>query len=274
MTHRKKVQPRLLINSSGQALLVVVLLVVVVLTVGLSLAARSITNVRQSDEEDNSQRAFSAAEAGIELALSNTRQSFDGEFEEGTTFSVSKQAVSSPEYIVNNGSVVEMNDAVDVWLAPYPSYLPTYNGNIIISFGDVDEGVRCNQAALAITLIRGTTTAPVVSNFAYDPCITRNNSFQVVTREGRFGISSGENEYRFQIPLTGIADGLLLRIIPIYHNTPITVSAVNQNLPVQGTVIESIGTAGETKRKIVVVKDNPKIPIEMFPFVLFTPENL
>ena len=56
-------------SHSGQTLLVVVLMMVVALTVSLSVVLRSVSNVRTSTDEENSSRAFSAAEAGLELAL-------------------------------------------------------------------------------------------------------------------------------------------------------------------------------------------------------------
>lgn len=53
-------------------MLVVVIFMIVSLTVILSLTLRSVNNIRMSTEEDNSKRAFSAAEAGIEIML-NTK---------------------------------------------------------------------------------------------------------------------------------------------------------------------------------------------------------
>ena len=52
--------------QKGQILLLVVLVMTIALTIGLSLATRTITDIRTTTEEENSQRAFSAAEAGIE----------------------------------------------------------------------------------------------------------------------------------------------------------------------------------------------------------------
>ena len=56
-------------------LLVVVLTMIVALTVGLSLASRTITNMKISKQNEESQRAFQAAEAGIELAKESTQHS-------------------------------------------------------------------------------------------------------------------------------------------------------------------------------------------------------
>jgi Tfp pilus assembly protein PilX len=54
----------------GQILILVLLIVVVALAVGLSVAARNITNLRTSAQTEQSQRAFSAAEGGVENTLS------------------------------------------------------------------------------------------------------------------------------------------------------------------------------------------------------------
>jgi Tfp pilus assembly protein PilX len=56
-------------SEKGQMLLIVVLIMVVALTVGLSIAARSLVNLKIATDDENSQRAFSAAEAGIERLI-------------------------------------------------------------------------------------------------------------------------------------------------------------------------------------------------------------
>ncbi len=56
-------------QNSGQTLLIIVLIAAVILTVGLAVASYSITDIKISQQEEESARAFSAAEAGIEEAL-------------------------------------------------------------------------------------------------------------------------------------------------------------------------------------------------------------
>ena len=56
--------------KSGQILILVLLIVVVSLAVGLSVASRNLTNLRISTQTQESQRAFSAAEGGVEDVLS------------------------------------------------------------------------------------------------------------------------------------------------------------------------------------------------------------
>lgn len=56
--------------KSGQILILVLLIVVVSLAVGLSVASRNLTNLKISTQTQESQRAFSAAEGGVEDVLS------------------------------------------------------------------------------------------------------------------------------------------------------------------------------------------------------------
>lgn len=58
-------------NQKGQALLLVLLTMAAILTVVLSVASRSITEVAVTSYEEDALRAFSAAEAGVEQALLN-----------------------------------------------------------------------------------------------------------------------------------------------------------------------------------------------------------
>lgn len=56
-------------NQSGQALIIILLAMSITLTLVLSSVSRSITDVEITDSEEESLRAFSAAEAGVEQAL-------------------------------------------------------------------------------------------------------------------------------------------------------------------------------------------------------------
>ena len=56
-------------KTSGQSLLVILLVMAVILTIGLAVASYSITDIKISQQEEESARVFSAAEAGIEEAL-------------------------------------------------------------------------------------------------------------------------------------------------------------------------------------------------------------
>ena len=56
-------------NQSGQILIIILLVLVVGISIVLSLSARSLTDIRTTTSTEQSNRAYFAAEAGIERAL-------------------------------------------------------------------------------------------------------------------------------------------------------------------------------------------------------------
>lgn len=118
----------------GQILLIVVLVMVTALTIALSVAARSITNTRSSEESANSEQAFSAAEAGIEKSLtSNT--AVTGSLTNNASYTTTVVTVGGVEFPMNNGSPVLKDEPADLWLSTYPGYISPRSGNVTI-FGE------------------------------------------------------------------------------------------------------------------------------------------
>lgn len=58
-------------KQRGQAIIILLLIMLVVLSIGLALTQRSVTDVTTSTQAEQATRAYSAAEAGIEKALSS-----------------------------------------------------------------------------------------------------------------------------------------------------------------------------------------------------------
>jgi len=56
-------------NQSGQVLVIFLLVLVIGLALVLSIASRTVTDIRQTTTSDESNRAYFAAESGIEDAL-------------------------------------------------------------------------------------------------------------------------------------------------------------------------------------------------------------
>lgn len=265
--------------QEGQILLIVVLVMTIALTIGLSLATRTITDIRTTTEEENSQRAFSAAEAGIEKALKSTTGT-TGDFVNNTSFDTSVATVSGVSILLNNGNPIFKDDAADVWLSTYPGYTNTWSGDITIYWGSASDTCTTSEetntmAALDIVVLNGTRASPQAAHFPVDPCAARSsiNNFETIPSGGGT-INNKQFAYRKTVT---VASGLIMRIVPIYAATPIAVrgcNATNGNcrmLPSQARVITSVGTADTTQRKLVVLQENPKIPVHMFPFILFSP---
>ena len=264
----------------GQILLIVVLVMVTALTIGLSVAARTITNVRTSQEAENSEKAFSAAEAGIEQSLTHN-SSTNGSFSNNTTYKTTVNQISGTQFTLNNGSAVFKDDAIDVWLSTYPNYANPWTGNITLYWGDSSD--TCSQtegtntiSALEVVAVTGNKANPYVTRYAFDPCSQRSldNKFTFISSGG--GVVAGKT-YSYRRTLS-ITSGLFVRIIPLYGPTTLAVTgcdSANANcsaLPSQGTVIEATGTSDNTSRKLVSYRSYPKIPTELFPYSLFSPQ--
>lgn len=257
----------------GQILLIVVLVMTIALTIGLSIASRTITDIRTGTEQESSQRAFSAAEAGIEKALQETTSS-SGTFPNNASYQTSIATVSGMNLLLNNGLTILKDDAADVWLSNYPGYTNPWTGDVTVYWGKSSDTCTTNEltnsmAALEIVLIFGTKSAPQLAHYPVDPCSARAtvNQFESIPSGGA---TIEGKQFAFKKTIT-VTSGLLLRIIPLYASTSVGVRG-SKVLPSQGKVVTSVGTSETTQRKIVGIQENPKLPMQIFPFILFSPK--
>lgn len=281
--------------QKGQALLLVVLIMVVGLTVGLAVASRSITNVRTSTEEENSQRAFSAAEAGIEEAIKQGCipvpppgtgcQTITGSFasDNQSQFSATVRLLEDDGtgIILNGGNSVLVDDGIDVWLVPHdsdgkPVYTTPWDGTVTLYWG-AQSLTACEEAALELVLIYGDTVNTAKSNrYAFDECTNRRNGATGNHFEDPpgGGESFAGKNFNYKTRTISVSDGYVLRVIPLYKNTVLGIKSGGGNtLPSQGKIIESIGTSDPTKRKVTYFQGYPQLPAEFFPNILFWPKQ-
>ena len=264
-------------HERGQVLLIVVLVMTIALTIGLSLATRTITEVRTGTEQETSQRAFSAAEAGIEKALQESSGSI-GDFENDASYQTTVTAISGRDLLLNNGNPILKNDTGDVWLSTYPGYTNPWAGTVLtVYWGNSTNG--CASPALEILVIKGSKTDPTVTHYPVDPCSARATAtgFEAISAAG--GTVLGKS-FTFRKDINFILPsepGILMRIIPLYGSTIIGVRACNvsgtacNSFPSQGKLITSVGTSDTTQRKIVGIQEHPKIPMQFFPYIIFSP---
>lgn len=258
--------------EQGQVLLIVVLVMVVSLTVGLSIASKSITSLRTSTEESNSQKALAAAEAGIERAIKSNISIAEGTFSNNnTSYSTTVTPVLGNSFQLNAGNPILQDDGIDLWLSNYSTnqsqlYSSPWTGTLTIHWGSTGNG--CENAAIEIALISGTKASPIMTRYALDPCQTRSssNSFDFVNVSQRT-ISGKTFYYQYSI---NVNTGLIARIIPFYTNTIMAVTG-SIPLPSQGSTIVSVGRSGNTERKVTVFQGYPEVPSEYFPYNLFSP---
>jgi hypothetical protein len=270
---------RLFRNQSGQALLIIVLVLVVALTVGLSVASRSITNLRNSQDQASSQKALSAAESGVEQAIKSQSQtplagSFTGE---NTNYTTTISQISGATKFLIHGNNTQINEITK----GNPVYIPTadysvsnpvgWSGTLTIYWGEDSDA--CKGAALEISVISGTKANPILQRYAYDPCAARraqNNGFTNSNPALITGTTEFNLQNRVSLPL---ASAFLVSVNPLYADTRIGASIGNTDpvLPSQGADIASTGTDNQVQRKVFVFQGLPQLPACLFSYTICSP---
>lgn len=232
-------------SERGSILAGALAITAVLLTIGLAVVSRSVTDINISTESEEAVRTFSAAEAGIEKALSQTSlagYSSSGPIG-GVDVNVTVQEINSFEAEVNQDETAEVN-------------LEGFSGLMTVKFDGSGE-------ALVAALI----SSAGIDRWAIKRDATNCNN----KAEGFNIIGSGS----LQIPVPGGAGKKILRLRPLCANAKLVVEAVGgASLPAQSYLIRSEARAsgGET-RVVETTKTYPILP-EIFDFVLFSGGDL
>ncbi len=265
-------------GQKGQILLVVVLAAVISLTVGLSAIGRTISNTKVSIQEESSQRALSAAEAGAEKLLNSSGLLVsEGALSNSSNFNATVEEVPANDVELNGGNFVKKDEGADIWLSK-TDFSGQWGGGspktLSIYWADNDTSSGCTtavpakvNAAIQVSVLSGADkNNPTMTTYAYDACVSRRSANGFASPDP--GITYNKKTYNHSFQVT-VSNGFIARIIPVYADAYILVNGTR--LPSQGRIIKSTGTAGNTTRKIRVFQGNPKIPTEFFPYNLFLP---
>lgn len=264
-------------RSGGQALLIVLLAMAVILTVVLSILSRTVTDINITTRSEESVRAFSAAEAGVEQALIAGADIQGQDF----TADISGIAESTQNFIYP--AEVARGDAGTVWLES-PDGTGNLNcgsgGNcqIKVCFGDPSKGYTLGSStnpapaielSVAYEATPGSPDTTRVARAALDPDTTRiqasGNGFDTAT--SNVPCTVGNKTFQFSctidfselgIPSTSynVAGGLQFANVRFLYNNTNEFFGVTSgiNLPSQGQNIVSTGSSGGTNRKVEVKK--------------------
>jgi hypothetical protein len=106
-------------NSSGQAVLLVLLGMAVVLTLVLSVVSRSVTDISITTRDEDSARAFSAAEAGIENLIIGGP--WEGSLETGISYNAGVSSYGKSQNFFNLGDIEKYysGETATVWFVSH-----------------------------------------------------------------------------------------------------------------------------------------------------------
>lgn len=278
--------------NSGQTLLIILLVMAVVLTIGLSVISRSITNIRISQEQEESARVFSAAEAGIEEALKQNLAVGNSLTDEvgGISYQVSAVAQGGgTTFIFPHPEGFKAGDTQTLWLVGHdedtdeldPSTV--YSGlTVEVYWGNEGQGADTETTpALEATLIyKDTDDEFKTFKETYDPNGGRAAASNFGSAEvGSYPLSVDEETYNFSFK--GTIDiretPYALRLKLLYNSDErqkIGVSGAG-TFPLQGKCYESNATATETgiTRKVRQCQFYKSLPA-IFDYVLFSESSL
>lgn len=281
-------------SKSGQVVIIVLLILVVVLTIGLSVATRTVTDIKISKQTELSNRAFNAAEAGVEAVLSG--KSPTGNITVGSGINTSTYNVSvvtvggvAGEAFIFNKSVSK-DDTQQIWLVGHNTADNSINLTDPLNFNSLQFNVLWGNTgqtndvsttpAIEVSVIYDQSGIKMAKGI-YDPNASRTSTNNFLT-----GVEVGEytsSKLRFrklidltQSPYLLVAGGGLrlyaLRLRMLYNDVPQLLGAQPVNgsdtFPVQGKLISSTGNADNVYRKVEVFESFPALP-PIFDYAIF-----
>lgn len=253
-------------KSSGQALLIVLLVLSVALTAGLSLVARTTTDISISQKETESNKAFEAAEAGVEEALKKIAEGGISDsqtipLESGATANVQFSSITTGQSAIRS---LRSGESATFWLNNFTLDGEVFPSNEVVWQGGVNSFKVCwndslvnNNVEVIVYYQQGTT-------YGFDRFYKGNSS----TTCSQTGFGQGmtityKGEYKF----------FNVRFYDTDTNKTVRFLAEGTGLPPQGKIIESQGQVGDVSRRIQVTKTWPELP-SFFDFILFSGGDL
>ncbi len=239
------------LSQSGQIGLITLLIMGVVLTVAISLSQRTVQEQQVATTQDESTRAFNAAEIGIERGLANIKL-----FEEGgaldseDSFNVENEQVS---YKINDNDIFDMTIGQN-----RTAQIPLKNdaGQVTINW---HKGGGCaddpRPAAIIVSVYRESAGNYSSLHYGYDPCNPGTTNFASP------GTAAGEYEYEATIHV--VNDDRFIRVRPLYSSSEFQISGGLFLNDAAQYEIQSYAAAAESARSIHVKKSRMIAPSYM-----------
>ncbi len=250
-------------SQSGQIVLISLLVLTIGVTVALSLIGRTTTDLTISSQIEESTRAFSAAEAGIEEALlSGVGTGGAQVLSPGITYNVAVSSLGGAVGVYQFPKKSLRGDTETLWLVDHNAdgtlnETPTYTSPTITLCWSSET----TTPAMVVSLLYKRGGKYYAAKGAYDPDAARRaiNNFSGVTAVS--GACGNPSSYGVLLTFSDfginpVSDALLMmRIRPVYSDTQIAVDA-STILPYQGSQVASTGaTETGVSRRVVVYQE-------------------
>lgn len=267
-------------RQAGQTVLILILVMTVALGIGISVVQRSLSDISTASKVEQSSRAFSAAEAGIEKYLNQsvscTPDTCKFQFSEnssevkveGGSLMPAVAGADKPQAALEYPPLAK-EEVAHVWLAdpdsssnpPQQFYDPPAPRELNIYWGNSST----DPAALELTLVYSKNNRYEIKKWYFDQ-IARDpaNKFIKVDCTGKYSLAG----YQCNKKIDALPSNLmLLRARLLYNSTsqPFAVAAVGTcgtacSLPAQAKILVSTGTAGGTQRKVRLFQIEKVVP--------------
>lgn len=259
----------------GQALVIVLLILALVSAVGLSVVSRTATEVNLSTTTDESSQALTAAEAGIESILANpllptgSANQINGSNSSFTVVSRST-AVASSEVSLSNS--LKSGESATLFLRGYNELTGAFQGASYASTFIVCWGKpgAAEVPALEVTTYKiEADTSYSRTMTGYNGVSTQGFTFTGTPADAVCNPAGSPAVYAYKTgpinPLNGTpGTALFARVRLLYNETigqPVkVVSGSATTFPPQGNIIDVMGSAGSTVRRIQVIEKYPDPP--------------
>lgn len=275
LMHKKNIKGQAPIES-GQAVLIVLLSLSVVLIVVLYIMSRSVTDISLSTKEEDSLRAFSAAEAGVERALviGNSSGTIDS-----ANFNANVTSFAQGAAEVVYPLSLKSGENATFWFSRQGEGTHFTGSQIKYCWGDLGTSITTAETpALEVTIYYTTTPNNLstlrIARATLDPNTSRRgtNSFGVGNDST---CAIGTDQFEFQstlnlgsLGISGFATPNVLQYstAKILYNTTtahkigIDVNGTGSSLPSQGNKVTSDGSFGSSNRSVEVYQLHPEVP--------------
>jgi hypothetical protein len=260
-------------HDSGQMLLITLLVLAIATTIALSVIGRTTTDLNISTQLEESSRAFSAAEAGIEQALKLQSNPNNGNLTTlagGASYQVSSSTLAGTAgtYIFPN--LTSDGQSQSLWLVDHNT---DGTPNYASSYSPANNLTVCWSAGATELVLYFSRSGEIMSaRQAYDSDNARvgaqaeSNRFSpAVSGSGCAGASTSylhTINFATDFSINNATDKLImLRIIPYYvpSGTQLAVSS-GSTIPSQGNSFESCGTTGGGVKRCINVYQNYHVP--------------